>query len=64
MEIDMNNIPKHIAIILDEKPYILVALSNTGVSSDYMTYFNNASDLAGKLHELYWQYAENNCRTD
>lgn len=48
------------SIIFAENPYVIVALSNTG-ESDYTYYFNNANELAYKLHTEYWNYKMNIC---
>lgn len=50
-----------IAIVFADNPYVLVALSNTGVSGNYMNYFNTISSLTNKLHTEYWQYKMNMC---
>jgi len=49
-----------VAIIFADNPYIVVALSNTG-ESDYVSYFNNANELAYRLHEAYWKYKMDTC---
>ena len=51
-----------IAIVFADNPYIVVALSNTG-ESDYMSYFDNANDLAYRLHEAYWKYKMETCNS-
>ena len=51
-----------VAIIFTDNPYIVVALSNTG-ESDYVSYFNNANDLAYRLHEEYWKYKMSTCNS-
>ena len=48
------------SIIFAENPYVVVALSNTG-ESDYINYFNNANELAYKLHTEYWNYKIESC---
>lgn len=48
------------SIVFAENPYVVVALSNTG-ESDYINYFNNANELAYKLHTEYWRYKMDNC---
>jgi len=48
------------AIVFDDNPYILVVLSNTGVSG-YTYLFNLTSELVGDLHEQYWNLKYNMC---
>ena len=48
------------SIVFAENPYVVVALSNTG-ESDYINYFNNANELAYKLHTEYWNHKMNIC---
>lgn len=50
-----------IAIVFDDNPYIVVALSNTGATKDYMNYFNEVSRLSSKLHKEYWKYKMQTC---
>lgn len=42
------------ALILDENPYTLVILTNRGYV-EYQDFFNQASNLIYKFHNLYWQ---------
>lgn len=49
------------AIIFDDNPYILVVLSNTGLSG-YTYLFNQTSNLVGNLHEEYWNLKYNMCK--
>lgn len=51
-----------VAIVFADNPYILVALSNTGATDDYMSYFNKISSLTSKLHTDYWKYKVNTCQ--
>ena len=48
------------SIVFAENPYVVVALSNTG-ESDYINYFNNANELAYKLHTEYWNHKMDTC---
>lgn len=48
------------AIVFDDNPYILVVLSNTGVSG-YTYLFNLTSNLVGQLHEQYWNLKYDMC---
>lgn len=48
------------AIIFDDNPYILVVLSNTGVSG-YTYLFDLTSNLVGQLHEQYWNLKYDMC---
>lgn len=49
-----------VAIVLEENPYILVILSNTG-ESDYHYLFQTTSNLVGNLHDEYWRYKMEEC---
>lgn len=49
------------AIIFDNNPYILVVLSNTGLSG-YTYLFNLTSKLVGELHNEYWNVKYNMCK--
>ena len=49
-------------IVFDENPYILVVMSNTG-EANYPYLFNNTSKLVGALHEEYWKYKVETCKT-
>ena len=52
---------KHdVGIILDDKPYILIALSNLG-STYNGSYFKDVSDMAYRLHTEYWNYRNSKC---
>jgi len=48
------------AIVFDENPYILVVLSNTGVTG-YTYLFNKTSNLVGEIHDQYWNLKYNKC---
>jgi len=48
------------AIVFDENPYILVVLSNVGIS-DYTYLFNLTSKAIGDIHEEYWNLKYNKC---
>ena len=50
-----------VSIIFADNPYIVVALSNLGTTDYYMSYFNQANDLAYRLHTEYWKYKMNQC---
>ena len=50
-----------VAIVFADNPYIVVALSNTGATPNYMDYFNTVSALTYKLHTEYWKYKMNIC---
>lgn len=49
------------SIIFADNPYIVVALSNLGLTDNYMYYFNKVNDLSYKLHTEYWNYKMNEC---
>ena len=49
------------SIIFADNPYIVVALSNLGMSNSYMNYFNKVNDLAYRLHTEYWKYKMEEC---
>jgi beta-lactamase class A len=49
-----------VSIIFADNPYIVVALSNTGMG-DYSSYFRKANDLAYNLHTEYWKYKMSVC---
>lgn len=49
------------AIVFDDNSYILVVLSNTGIS-DYTYLFNLTSKVVGQLHEEYWQLKYSTCQ--
>ena len=49
-----------VAIIFDNNPYILVVLSNTGISG-YNYLFNLTNELVGQLHNQYWDLKYNVC---
>lgn len=48
------------AIVFDDNPYILVVLSNTGMS-DFTYLFNLTSRVVGELHEEYWNLKYSKC---
>lgn len=48
-----------VAIVLDDNPYILVVLTNTGQSYQYI--MDQTSKLAAQLHEKYWDFKYNEC---
>jgi len=48
------------AIVFDNNPYILVVLSNTGISG-YTYLFNLTSNLVGQLHSQYWDLKYGMC---
>ncbi len=50
-----------VSIIFADNPYIVVALSNLGTTDYYMSYFNQANDLAYRLHTEYWKYKTSTC---
>jgi len=50
-----------VSIIFADNPYVVVALSNLGVTDYYMSYFNKVNDLAYKLHTEYWKYKMDMC---
>ena len=50
-----------VSIVFADNPYIVVALSNLGMTNYYMSYFNKANDLAYRLHTEYWKYKMNEC---
>ena len=50
------------AIVFDDNPYILVVLSNTGLSG-YNYLFNQSSKLVGQLHEEYWNLKVDMCQS-
>ena len=49
------------AIIFADNPYIVIALSNLGLTDGYMYYFNKVNDLAYNLHTEYWNYKRQEC---
>lgn len=49
------------AIVFDDNPYILVVLSNTGMS-DFTYLFNLSSKVVGELHDEYWNLLYNKCQ--
>ena len=48
------------AIVFDDNPYILVVLSNTGVTG-YTYLFNKTSSLVGNIHDQYWNLKYDKC---
>lgn len=50
-----------VSIVFADNPYIVVALSNLGETDYYMSYFNEANDLAYRLHTEYWKYKMDEC---
>lgn len=50
------------AIVFDDNPYILVVLSNTGLTG-YTYLFNLTSDLVAQLHSQYWNLKYNSCKS-
>jgi hypothetical protein len=49
------------SFIFADNPYIVIALSNLGNTDYYMSYFNQANDLAYRLHTEYWKYKMEVC---
>lgn len=48
-----------IAIVLDDNPYILTVLTNTGQSYQYI--MDQTSKIVGQLHKNYWNFKYNEC---
>ena len=50
-----------VSIVFADNPYITVALSNLGETSEYNSYFNKANEFSQRLHNEYWKYKMNMC---
>ena len=51
-----------VSIVFKENPYIVVALSNLG-DKEYEYYFNQVNELTYQLHEEYWKYKTEKCKS-
>lgn len=50
-----------VAIVFADNPYIVVGLSNMGVSDEGFEYFDRINDMAYRLHTEYWKYKMSIC---